>query len=164
MTNTLKFLVLLACLFPALAVADDLYETTIPGTACKLYQPQANDTFMNPSGLSANGLKNTSASAAKVVCPITKIDSNFNNSKNSFYSMVVFMSSSAGNAQFYSRKLDGTDYDVLSPVEIGPAGNMYYYWINGSKRNTFGRSVAAYMDLPAGANITGVNYEDYLGL
>jgi hypothetical protein len=50
--------------------ASDVSAEQYPGVNCKYYGKQGSDSFFDPNGYAANGLKNTSTSARFAVCPL----------------------------------------------------------------------------------------------
>jgi hypothetical protein len=142
------------------ASTDDLPYTghMYPGTACKYYGPQASDTFLNPSGYKANGVKNTSTVAKYVVCPLALDSPDIDYGSDMMAPMIFIRSASATCGLYWINPLEDGDtgeYDIKPMDDIVDQGEgIYVYTTPGeTMMEGFPRSAAIYCSIPANAVI-----------
>lgn len=135
------------------AEAIDAVSLVQPGLMCRYYGPMADDHYFNPSGLSANGLKNTSSSSKYVACPIVKWDGASKEvflDYNTRYAAIEGDFSNADACKFYMRRLGSFGYYNAAGVENRGGGYYRHKW---GHIGTANYSVSLYCDVPAQKSI-----------
>jgi hypothetical protein len=93
-----------------------------PGHACKFYGKQGGDDYFSPSGLKANGLRNTSTTSRYVVCGINK-----DPERDTSVAWISF-SDYTEDCVLYKRHKDGTSWGSFPPTEINGVGPVTQGW------------------------------------
>lgn len=138
--------------------ATAFYYYTFPTTLCRYYAPLAGDTYFNPSGLGANGIKNTSSSAKYVTCPLTLRDDS--NTLARVRDADINMSSSAGTCQLWGRGYSGgsTAWWGTTSVDGGGSAWTYHFYPWPDYQDCTLRSCSIYCSVPAGATMASYRY------
>lgn len=151
----------LPVLLGALTASAQIYEN-YPGVSCEYYGTQASDTYFQPNGYKAVGLKNISASSRYVTCPI-KRDLDLTDI-SVFMFIYEPLSGPASNCYIYSVDLQGTmqtgewqKYSLDSADDMGNGVTMYY----NSQPKGFGHASSLYCSIPPQAVINGYSVASY---
>lgn len=142
----LGFMVLSAILAPNVS-ADE--KTWYPGVSCKYYGKQASDSFFDPNGFAANGLKNTSGSARYAVCPMVS------QNLRVFSAAITISSSSPDVCKLYAKdNVDGSQevYDTFTVREEASGAFEHSFLVSsGAVHNR--QTLTFYCEVPAGGVI-----------
>lgn len=121
------------------------YSIIAPGLACKWYGKLGVDTYFNPSGFSANGVKNTSGTAKYLSCPIIKKPSNATDVA------WAIMNTSSGSCELWTRGYSATTHWTTSSISAVESGYWKYEFDASSNFNTANQSASVFCSVPADA-------------
>lgn len=148
MTKQIFLFMCVILLLPALVKADMYFQ---PGVTCKYYDPQGLDTYFDPGGHKANGLKNVGSSTKYVTCPLV-----WNPLRSAL--MGIYIRSSAASCSVYTTEnaedMDAGEYDVIPLNLVDNLGEGVYFY-TPSRVISFGDSASIYCGIPAGGIING---------
>lgn len=147
----------LAAFAAALGTGSQLnaLDTITPGLQCRYYNPLGGDTYFDPGGLSANGLKNVSSSNQYVSCPITK---GFDMHTRGAW---IVLDDSSTDCKLYYRGPNGVNQNIPEH-RVTAAGSWYLHeWDFESGWATGGRSIAIYCRIDAGKSINHYFHQEW---
>jgi hypothetical protein len=124
-----RILISLGMAVGLLGIGSELHAADIvtPGTACEYYGTQSGDTFFSPSGLGANAIRNTGATAQFVTCPLPKT---FGTKIKGAW---IVLDDNQGNCLLYKRNTDGSGIASQTTTPIAAAnGQWLYKWDFGA--------------------------------
>lgn len=141
----------IACINPAHAGE----EKVTPGLMCRYYDPLGTDTFFDPGGYSANGIKNVSTGTRWVSCPLVR-------DKRGLLSMAfISLSDNSTDCRIYRRSYEGAN-NYFSPSGVVEIGGWYYYTWDFSDDPLYypDSSMAIYCRIDAGKIINSYYFKN----
>jgi hypothetical protein len=152
-------------LLSATALAE-YRNTSYPGLMCRYYGKIGNDTYFNPNGYSANGIKNTSSSDYYMACPIANPthDSELSDSGNSYLNWGrITIDTTSGDCKLYGRSLTGSSNYYFSTTVIEAQNNgLQRHVMNPSTFiATYGDSLSIFCKIPGGKYINNYDAQFY---
>lgn len=130
-------------------VARDASAVMNPGLSCKYYGKQGNDTYFDPNGYTANGLKNVDTSARYVVCPLAT-------PQEAVDELSIILSTSADVCKVYQKDNADLSQTIWSRTSTWTfvGGTVLHTFNIGQEGFYYGRNTwTLYCNLPAGAVI-----------
>jgi hypothetical protein len=151
--------------------ADTVGErVTYPGLMCRYFGTQGNDSYFDPTGYSANGLRNITRSTVYAACPIAKPDYDNQQAPGEQRGQTMMaritMSSSSDNCKLYRRSLTGSSSGWWATKTIVSESNgLYRHIIEPPDGYTYmsssNSSISLYCAVPGGVYINNYDHKTY---
>lgn len=132
------------------SAAPAVENVLMPGLNCRYYGTLGSDTYFNPSGYSANGLKNTSGSAKYLACPISKDTSG---DTDIAWALITDVTASC---ELWARGTSGTTHWSTTSVDYVEPGYYRYTFDAATAFATSSNSATIFCSIPASAAL--INY------
>jgi hypothetical protein len=139
-----------------------------PGIFCRYYSMIGNDTFFNPSGYGANGLKNIATAAKYVSCPVIKVGDGYEDVVGSVQIFIQHASTATVTCSLISKNPLNVGETKASPIKAqasSEAGTTHWYsytWNFSTGWDTTDATYSIYCSLPASSAVMSYWINPYL--
>jgi hypothetical protein len=126
------------------------YGNYFPGLNCKYYGKQGSDSYFDPNGFTANGLKNTDASSRYAVCPLTR-------NAMGIDAAGIFLSTSSDVCKLYIKNTADLSQTIISRTSKSTNSDTglttHMFQVSEDDSYTLSETLTLYCNIPAGAVI-----------